>query len=105
MGRRRNVVPHERRVTSRGAGGETLTGFPSRPPLPGGSWLFYRPACGDWNQFILLGPEPFELVLQTGRVPARAGGRGNPMHALRPFRTGSQRPQEPVEPAEPAEPV
>ena len=62
---------------SRGAGGGTRCRVPPPDPFfPEDRGRFWRPAYGDWNQFILLGPKPSELVLQTGRVSARAGTDG-----------------------------
>ena len=95
------MAAHEQRLMPRRAGGGTRCRVPPPDPFfPEDRGWFWCPACGDWNQFILPGPEPSELVLQTGRVPARAGGRGNPMHSIRPFRTVFQRPQETVETVE-----
>ena len=72
---RRKAVPLERRGMSRGAGRGTL-----RVPLPDFSlpeereW-FWRPAYGDWNQFILLGPESFEWFYKpVGFRPVLTGG-------------------------------
>ena len=60
-------------VGRRGELGKEPSRVPSPDPIfPEGSGYFYWLVDGCWNEFILLGPKPSELVLQTGRVSAHS---------------------------------
>ena len=90
MGGEGTLSPHKRRLMSRAAGEGTRCRVPSPDPIfPEDRGWLWCPAYRDWNGFILLGPELFELVLQTGWVPACAVTDG-----VLGFLSGGQRGEE-----------
>ena len=70
---RRKTLPLNRRWMPRPAGEGTPRGPYPDPHIPADRGCSFCPVCGDWNQFILLGPEPSFFIFgkRSGSGPCR----------------------------------